>query len=209
MNIIKRLYKMLFDKEGSWKKEEEPPVPKITPKQVPTPKATGKSTPVNVNPVLAKVPNTVIGAASPISVGGVTGFSPSSPYGSTGLSSRRVFSPTGMMTFGATGIVGITGMTGMMGSRISEDEWENPKMDCKHGVTRYHVKETLHCAFGPACITEGSAVEIWCIKGQTLSQGQIEEMKGILNDIKKAPLYLNHDIFKYAAKHVLKNVGGA
>ncbi len=200
MNLFKKLYKLLFGPDDGWYGKKENRVSSHTISSKPTVLPT-VSTPI-VPPLPQPIANpnkvTPTGVQNHIySLAGLTGL-----VGLTGVSARQ-FS-TGMMGF--TGVMGFSGATGLFGGpSISEEEWDNPVKSTENGVTRYLVKGLPHCAFGPANRTPTE--ERWFIKGRRLTDDQVVETKKILADIKQAPLYLNHDTFKYAAKHVLRNAG--
>lgn len=197
MNLFKKLYNTLFGPDEGWygKKENKIPSHTISSKPKPVPASVPASVPVPTPPQPTFQKVTPTGVQYPINTGYIpTGLQGS--IGSTGVSMWLFF--TGQMGFsGATGLGG--------GPSISEEEWDNPVKLVLNGLTRYLVKRLEHCAFGPAWFN--ATEEKWYIKGRRLSDDQVLEMKKILEDIKLAPLYLNHDIFKYAAKHVLKSAG--
>lgn len=85
---------------------------------------------------------------------------------------------------------------------ISEYDWMSPELEMvrynDNGYTEeYHVKGYRHHFCLPATGKE------WWIKGTQLSDDQVETIKKILCDKTLAPLYINHEIFKYTAKYVL------
>lgn len=74
-------------------------------------------------------------------------------------------------------------------------------------VYRHKPEGYLHCFFGPAIIWKNGTHE-WFLFGHKMEEKTIELMKSILEDVKLAPLYINHTVFKYTAKWMLKNAVG-
>lgn len=228
MNIFKALYNLVFDSNEGWygKKDNRVPFHKVSspaavqPIQAPS---TVIPQPLPTSHFLTSLPIvpssyacTGIIDATGLSgnFGGVTGLiGPLSAQGATGFPSifaTGISAGSFANVFNKFSFAGATGIS--TGPRISEDEWENPEKITKHEAIRYEVKGVLHCAFGPALTYLRSKdksffreEEGWYIKGNQLTKIQVDEIKEILVDLKKAPLYLSHDIFKYAAKYVLKN----
>lgn len=62
----------------------------------------------------------------------------------------------------------------------------------------------FHCPFGPAC-KDPEGRPRWFLDGFELNDHAIQLMQEILYDVKCAPLWINHPIFKYPAEWSLKN----
>lgn len=71
-------------------------------------------------------------------------------------------------------------------------------------VFRAYSGGHLHCQFGPALIRVDGTEE-WYLFGFPVEDASVKTIKSILEDIKLAPLYINHTVFKYTARWALKN----
>ena len=135
--------------------------------------------------------------------------------GGSGLIGAAVRGPSGNLkgATGRQGPVGVTGMQGVRGRATSDANlvtrlykpqeagialWDLSKLAYKAKNS-----ELLHCPFGPACV-DTNGQERWQVNGHQLDNKQIKLMKEILEDIKLAPLYINHPIMKYPAQWVLR-----
>ncbi len=103
--------------------------------------------------------------------------------------------------------MGITGIVCSVGVILPEDFWsQKPKKikDKYSGTISYEVDDKFHCSFGPAILYKDGTNEYY-IEGSQLKPKEVKLFKEILENIKLAPLYINHTVLKYPAKWVLKN----
>lgn len=98
----------------------------------------------------------------------------------------------------------ISGTWHNLGKKPMNYYWVDPKKQVYTGSLEgfvYCTPEGLHCSFGPALVS-GTTQEYY-IEGTKLTDEQKNIFQSILQNIKLAPTYINHDIFKYPSRFIL------